>query len=160
MAAEVAKKEETPKEGPNERRRSSFFGTLGRGTKKGESAVSDTEGTDNEKKSSKLQGLFRKASQSAKPKSGPATDADAPPVPAKDGAGPATKEDIAEEMPNEDEGVPAAVAGEETKEMTGDVPSNDAAAGAVPKASEVTAPADTISEPSGTASAPAVTASA
>ena len=84
-----------------DKRRSSFFGTLSgkkerrsaeTKEKKSESAISDAEATDGEgKKSNKLQGLFRKASKSSKPTTGPVTDSSAPPaVPTKEEEGPAT----------------------------------------------------------------------
>ena len=149
---------------PKERRRSSFFGTLGKKEKKpsdttpkkSDSAVSDAEATDNEKKSNKLQGLFRKASKSVKGTNG-VTDAEAPPVPAKEGEvakeGEAVKTGEASQPAMESEVAKPAPATEVTE--TGHVPSNDAAAGAVSDSTAV----PTSTENTET-SAPAVTASA
>ena len=61
-----------------ERRRSSFFGTLGGKKEKRSDVISDTEGTDGEGKksaSTKLTGLFRKPSRAVK--GGSSTDASA-----------------------------------------------------------------------------------
>ena len=97
--AAVTESVPTPETSLKDKRRSSFFGTLSGKKdkkplelmdKKSESAVSDAEATDGEgKKSNKLQGLFRKASKSNKPTTGPVTDSSIPPaVPAKEGEEP------------------------------------------------------------------------
>lgn len=152
----------TPNESTlKEKRRSSFFSTLGKkdkktvdaNQKKSDSAVSDAEGTDSEKKSNKLQGLFRKASRSTKGANGVTADPDAPPVPAKESTvakegetakdGEAIKEnEAAKELPAVEEAT------------TGHIPSNDTAVGAVPEPTAVPA-AETTGN-----SAPAVAASA
>ena len=141
---------------PKDRRRSSFFGTLGKkdkkpvdANKKTDNAVSDAEGTDNEKKTNKLQGLFRKASKSVKGSNGTSTEADAPPVPAKEGE--AVKEAEAAKEPEATKEVPA------TENTTSGlhVPENDTAA-AAPIAESTEAPVSEPTEPS----APTVTASA
>ena len=91
----------TPETSLKDKRRSSFFGTLSgkkekkvaeTRDKKSESAISDAEMTDGEgKKSNKLQGLFRKASKSSKPTTGPITDPSVPPaVPTKEDKEPTT----------------------------------------------------------------------
>ncbi|MCJ1314197.1 hypothetical protein MMC25_007877 [Agyrium rufum] len=87
-ATSAATKPATTPEATKEKRRQSFFNLAGKKDKKVD-ATSDAEGTDGEGKkenvTSKLTGIFRKASRSNKGgSSGPVTDASTPPPISKD----------------------------------------------------------------------------
>lgn len=100
MATIPAATSATPEQ-PKERRRSSFFGTLGSKKERRAEATSDSEVTDGEgKKVGKLGGLFRRPSRAAQGAKRPSNIANSNPATVSEAPEAATSKDVSAEPPS------------------------------------------------------------